>query len=285
MSYKSEAKKATVFNLIINIFLFIIKLFAGIISNSIAIISDAINSFTDIVTSFIIIYSVRIGRKRADSDHPFGHHRAEPIAGLIIAIFASILGFEILRSSFIRFFNKEMIFINQVSFIIIIIAIFSKIFLTYYLKFVGKRERSPALIAASIDSRNDVLSSLVVLIGITGSYFGYLYFDSVAGIFIGFYIIKSGYDIARSNVDYLMGKSANQEFYNKLRLLAISIKGVQSVHNLKIHYVGNYFHAEIFICVNKNLKTYDSYQIANKVQKKIEKLTEVDKIFVHLVPI
>lgn len=277
-------KKATIINLVTNIFLFIIKLVAGLMSNSIAILSDAINSFTDIVTSFAVMYTVKLARKKPDSNHPFGHHRAEPIAGLIIAVFASILGFEIMRSSFVRFFNKEPITLGYVAFGVTITAVIIKILLTLYLKYVGKTHRSPALIAAGIDSRNDVLSSFVVLIGITGYYFGITYLDAVAGIFIGLYIIKSGFDIGRENVDYLMGKSPEKEYYRKLWKLGESVPGVIDVHELKIHYVGNYFHAEIHIEVEGDISTFESHGIAEKVQKKIESLKDVDRVFVHVDP-
>ncbi len=275
-------KKATIINLVTNIFLFIIKLIAGLMSNSIAIISDAINSFTDIVTSFAVMYTVKLARKKPDSNHPFGHHRAEPIAGLVIAVFASILGFEIMRSSLVRFFNKEAIVLGYVAFGVTIVAVVIKIILTLYLRTVGKRHRSPALVAAGIDSRNDVLSSFVVLIGITGYYFGITYLDAIAGILIGIYIIKSGFDIGRENVDYLMGKSPNKKYYRKLHQLGESVKGVIGVHDLKIHYVGNYFHAEIHIEVDGKIKTSESHKIAIAVQKKLEALEEVDRVFVHV---
>ena len=90
---KNKGSKATIILIICNTFLFGIKITAGLMSNSLAIISDAVNSLTDIVSSVIIFFSVKTSSKQADEGHPFGHHRAEPIAGLIVAIFAGILGF------------------------------------------------------------------------------------------------------------------------------------------------------------------------------------------------
>src|SRR3989337_4256388 len=96
---KNKGSKATIILIICNTFLFGIKITAGLMSNSLAIISDAVNSFTDIVSSVIIFFAVKTSSKQADEGHPFGHHRAEPIAGLIVAIFDGILGFEIFRTS------------------------------------------------------------------------------------------------------------------------------------------------------------------------------------------
>ena len=99
---KNKGSKATIILIICNTFLFGIKITAGLMSNSLAIISDAVNSFTDIVSSVIIFFAVKTSSKQADEGHPFGHHRAEPIAGLIVAIFAGILGFEILHTSILK---------------------------------------------------------------------------------------------------------------------------------------------------------------------------------------
>ncbi|MFQ5466145.1 MAG: cation diffusion facilitator family transporter, partial [Thermodesulfobacteriota bacterium] len=89
------AFRATLLNIIGNTVLFAIKLAAGILSGSIALISDSINSLNDIASSIATFICVRISGKQADEGHPFGHSRAEPIAGLIIAVLAGILGFEV----------------------------------------------------------------------------------------------------------------------------------------------------------------------------------------------
>ena len=104
---KPEAKRATVFGIIGNVVLFVMKIIVGIIYNSIAVISDAINSFTDIIASVIVFISVKVGGKKADKRHPFGHHRAEPIAGLIVAILMGILGFEIITFAFERLIKGD----------------------------------------------------------------------------------------------------------------------------------------------------------------------------------
>jgi cation diffusion facilitator family transporter len=280
-----QQRKATILNIIINLFLFILKLIAGILSKSIAIISDAINSFTDVVTSIIIWYSVKISRKKADYNHPYGHHRAQPIAGLIVAVFALILGFEVIRSSIERFFSDTIIVINYYSYVALIIAILTKFLLAAYLINIGKKERSPALKAAGIDSRNDVLSSLVALIGIIGYQFGLNYLDAIAGILIGIIILKFSIDIAKENLPYLMGESPSKKYHEKISKMVLSVKGVKNIHNLKIHYVGNYFHIEVHIEVDGNLKTKKSHLISNKVEKEIQTLKEVDKVFVHVDPV
>jgi len=119
MIYKSRiAFRATVIGLAGNIFLFTIKLIAGLLSGSLALLSDAINSLTDIAASMAIFICVRVSDKEADEGHPFGHHRAEPIAGLIVAILAAVLGFEIIRVSMERLIRPETISVGLLSLVV-----------------------------------------------------------------------------------------------------------------------------------------------------------------------
>ena len=94
-----RSERISVFCYFLNLFLFLIKIAAGFFANSLAVISDAFNSFSDVLSSIIIYFAVKAANKKPDHDHPFGHSRAEPIAGLVIAIFSGILGFEIIKTA------------------------------------------------------------------------------------------------------------------------------------------------------------------------------------------
>ena len=82
-----------------NIILFVIKFSIGILSYSIALLADAFHTLIDVGTSIIVILGFRLSQKPADSEHPFGHGRAETIASLSIAFLIGLVGFEFLKSS------------------------------------------------------------------------------------------------------------------------------------------------------------------------------------------
>ena len=89
-----KKEQITLIGIFFNTLLFVAKIFVGLLSNSLAVMSDAFNSLTDVISSISIFIAVKVSSKKADEGHPFGHHRAEPTAGLIVAIMAGILGFE-----------------------------------------------------------------------------------------------------------------------------------------------------------------------------------------------
>lgn len=277
--------KATIFLILGNVLLFVLKIIVGILSNSIAIISDAINSLTDIIASLVVFVCVKMGCKRADREHPFGHHRIEPIAGLVVAIFIAIVGFEVINVSIKRLMVPEDVIFGFVAVSVLVFTMALKTFMTIYLRSVSKKVDSPAIYASSIDCRNDVFISGTVLIGFVGYKIGYTFLDPLAGLITGFWIIYSGYEVGKSNIDFLTGRSPGKKAIEQIKRTALSIRGVKGLHDVKAHYVGNYAHVEVHTEINGRLKLVSAHNLEKKVQKALEGLPWVDKAFVHIDPI
>lgn len=274
----------TIAIILTNLLLFIVKLYVGLLSNSLAVLSDAFNSLTDIVSSIGIYIAVKISSQQADEGHPFGHHRAEPIAGLIIAIFAGILGFEIIRSAIESFITEREQTLSLEVIYVLVFTIAVKTIMALYLLKKGRAINSPALTATGIDARNDVLVSLTALVGVSCSMFALPVVDGITAIIIGLFILYSGYHIGIENIDYLMGKAPSESFIKEIKSKVRMIEGVQGLNDVRAHYVGTYIHIEIHIEVNKHLTTEESHQIGKKVQYAIEGLSQVDKAFIHVDP-
>lgn len=277
--------RLTILGIILNTILFSVKLGGGIYSSSLALLSDSFNSFTDIISSVAIFIAVRLSSKQADRDHPFGHHRAEPLAGLMVAILAAILGFQVIMDSFESFFVPKSIIINRYVVGIVIFTIVVKLFMFIIFRIRGKGANSPALIASSVDYRNDILVSLSVLLGNILVMSGYRIADSIVAIIIGIFIIYSGLKIGMDNVEFLMGKKPPEEVIERIKKLALSVPGVIRLNEIKAHYIGTFIHVEVHIEVDKNLLTEKSHEIAKKVQYAIQSDELVDYAFVHVDPV
>ena len=277
--------KITILGIVANMILFAIKLIGGVFSGSLSLLSDSFNSLTDILASFAIFIAVRTGSKKADRDHPFGHNRAEPIAGLIVAIFAAILGFEVIKNAFHGFFEPKDLKINTLIFVIVVFSIVAKVFVYVVFRREGKKTNSPALLASSVDYRNDIMVSVSVLLGNFFGYIGYPVFDNIVAFCIGLFIVYSGFKIGLENVDFLMGKVPGGEIMNRLKEMALSIEGVKNLNDVRAHYLGTFIQVEIHIEVDKKLKTAKSHEIAKSVQNLLLEEEIVDHAFVHVDPV
>ncbi len=281
----NDAKKATVLGLAGNIFLFLIKLVVGLLTGSITLISEAVNSFTDILSAGVVFFCVKIACRKPDRTHPFGHQRFEPVAGLAVAILAAVLGVEIINYAIRKIISGEYAVLGWLAVSVLLITIVVKIFMALYFSKVSRKLNSPAIKAMWIDCRNDVLIAVAALVGVGGNALGWGILDPLAGIFIGLYVIKQGYDIGKENIDYLVGRAPPDWMIKKVRKAALGVRGVKGVHDIKAHYVGSFIHVEVHIEVGKNLHTKESHAIGEGVQDAIEKLLEFNRAFVHIDPV
>jgi len=279
------AFRATLINIIGNTLLLILKLWAGLLSGSIALISEAINSFSDIVSSIATFICVRISEQQADEGHPFGHSRAEPVAGMIIAVLAGILGFEILKESIKRFFYPLAPEVGFFALSVPVITIVVKVFMSAYFSKAGKEINSPALKATALDSLMDIFVALAALIGLAGARLGYPLLDPLAGLVISLWIMYTGYSIGMENIDYLMGKAPPPALMKEIEGETLSVAGVKAYNTVRAHYVGNFIHVEIHIEVDKLLTTDASHAIGKEVEKRVEGLKSIEKTFVHIDPV
>jgi cation diffusion facilitator family transporter len=278
-------KRATDIALVINIFLFVIKTVVGYLSNSIAVISEALNSLTDILSSLGIKYAVKLSREKPDSKHQFGHRAAQPIAAFILSVFAFVVGINIIEESVKRLIEPQVVRAIPEVYIVLIITILIKIVLNRYQIRIEKMFHSPAIKAASVDSINDVLASSIALIGVIGAAYNFRFIDSIAGILVAMFIFKTGYEVARENLDYLMGRSADKKFDDNLKKITMGINGVKGINDIRSHYVGDKFHVEIHVEVDKDISTSISHDIGKKVKFALEKVEEVQTVFVHVDPV
>lgn len=72
--------------LVTNITLVLVKLLAGIFGNTYALIADAVESSTDIFSSLIVWGGLSVAATPPDKEHPFGHGKAEAIAGATVSL-------------------------------------------------------------------------------------------------------------------------------------------------------------------------------------------------------
>ncbi len=82
-----------------------------------------------------------------------------------------------------------------------------------------------------------------------------------------------------------MGRAADDNLILEIANITLKIDGVKGLNELKSHYVGNKFHVEIHIDVDKNVTTGDSHKIGLDVQNAVSNLPEVNKVFVHIDPV
>ena len=227
-----------VLGIALNIALFAAKWLAGTMTGSIAIRADAFNNLSDAGSSVITLIGFKVSGKRHDVEHPFGHGRAEYVAGLIVAMVIVLMGFDLARSSVEKIFAPEAVSFSAVSAGILLGSILVKLYMAAYNRSVGRKIHSVAMEAAALDSLSDVAAtSAVLLSSLAGHFFGWNV-DAYAGALVSLMILKAGYDAAKDTISPLLGNPPDPEFVRRVYDIVNSYDVVHGVHDLVVHDYG-----------------------------------------------
>ena len=286
--FRSKAgKKAVMVAILANCFLTVFNIIIGLLSGSYALISEGAHTLSDIVTSIVAYAGFKIGQKPADEEHPIGHGRAEAISGLIIVLFLAMVAYEIMSGAIVKILNPATIIIpNTLAAIMAVFGIIVNYSVSEYIIKIGKEIKSPAIIADGQHQKTDIFSSVAVLLGVIVSNMGCPILDPFIGLIIGFLILKTAYEIGKSNLDNIMGKLPSQEFIDKIKEIADNTPPAQEAHNIKVDYLGSYALVTLHVKLDGNLTLNETHEIVHKVQDNIIKeIPEVKYVMVHACPI
>ena len=257
-------------SIFINFTLGIIKIIIALIYGSISLLADAIHTLSDMATSIIIIIGFKISRKPGDKEHPFGHGRMEQIATLIVAVLLGVSAIELIQHSFQRILSPQTVNISWIPIIIIFVTIFFKEWLGQFSNFLAKKIGSLALEADAWHHRTDAISSLLVVIALIASKYGFIYLDGIVGLIIGLYIIYLGWDIAKKSIDQLLGESADESLINEIKSIVMQENQVKNIHDLIVHQYGEQKLLSLHIEIPSHLTLSEAHTIADNVENMIE---------------
>ena len=227
-------------SIVINVALFAIKLILALMIHSVSLLADAIHTLSDTGTSIVILIGFKIAKRPADREHPFGHGRMESVATLIVSVLLIVTGFELLRSSFERIWQPRVVSaqIGPVLVLILLGTILIKELMARFARELAIAIKSKTLEADFWHHRCDVLSTVLVLVAMVGSYYGYNYVDGVVGIGVALIVMYSGYAIARDAISPLLGEQPRPELIEQIENLARTVPGALGVHDVIVHRYG-----------------------------------------------
>lgn len=226
------------FGIFLNILLFAAKFVAGTIAASVAMMADAFNNLSDAASSLVQILGFKLASKKPDPDHPFGHGRLEYISGLIISALILLMGIELLKSSINSLIHPEPVQGGLLSIAIMCGAILVKFYMYFYNHGIAKKINSVSMEATAKDSLSDMISTIVVIASIIAAKFTTFPVDGIAGIIVGFFILKTGFESGKETIAPLLGTPPSEDFVNAIEEVVMSHSPIVGIHDLVVHDYG-----------------------------------------------
>jgi len=224
--------------ILFNVLLAVGKFIAGLLSGSIAIMADAANNLSDAGSSLIVLFGFKLAGQKPDPDHPFGHGRVEYISGLLVSMLIIYMAVELLKSSVDAIFHPREIIFEPVILVILLVSILVKFYMFLYNRKFGKKLRSEAMLATSMDSLSDMGATLVVLISMLVSHYTSLQIDGICGVLVALLIFYAGFTSAKETINPLLGQPPEHEFVDRIEEIVLSENEITGIHDLIVHNYG-----------------------------------------------
>lgn len=276
---------AGVIGIIINLLLFITKISVGVLTQSIAATADAFNNLSDSASSLITIIGFKLSTMPADEEHPFGHGRIEYLSALLVSIMVILVGYEFIRSSFERILHPSVIKFQLIPFVLIVMTILIKIWISKFNGYVGKVINSAALKASSFDAFGDVITSSCVALSLLISKFTLFPIDGYIGIAVALLILYTGFTLVKETINPLLGSSPDAELVNSIKSGMLTYDYISGVHDLIIHSYGpNKYMASIHAEVPADINIVRMHNVIDTAEKELSAKLNI-LLLIHMDPI
>lgn len=274
----------SIVGIICNLILSIIKITVGVISSSVSIMADGFNNLSDMASSLITMIGIKLANMPADKEHPFGHGRMEYLSALVVAFMVMLVGAQFIKSSVDRILNPTKVSFEMIPFILLLISLILKLWLSRFNKYVGEKINSSALKAASVDALGDVFTSSCVIISFLASKFTTIPIDGYVGVLVSLAILYAGYSLVKDTISPLLGEAPDEELVKAIKQGVLSYDNIIGVHDLIIHNYGvGKCMASIHAEIPSNIDLVTIHEIIDTAEREISQKLNI-YLVIHMDP-
>lgn len=282
-----KAVKATYLSIFGNLILAVVKGITGIFGNSYALVADAIESLTDVFSSALVLFGIKYSARPADSNHPYGHGRAETLVTFIVVGFLLISATVIAHESIINIQTPHEIPEHYTLIVLAIIIIIKEMFYRIVSK-KGEETNSSSLKADAWHHRSDAITSLMAFIGISIAIYmgpGYETADDWAALIASLFIVYNAYLIFRPALGEILDEHVYDDLVVDIRKIAEKVPGVEGTEKCFVRKTGMTFLVDLHLLVDGNLSVKQGHEIAHDVKDLLmQKRSEIANILIHIEP-
>ena len=269
-------------SLLLNLTLSILKFVFALITGSLALMAEAIHSFSDLIASIISLISVKLAAKKT-KEFPYGLYKVENIAAILIAIFLFFAAYEIIREAFFseaeRSIKHTELAIGVMFFAMVATFVYSRLEIK-----AAKRLNSPALLADAHHIWADFLSSVIVIVGLIGTYFGYN-LDKYAAVIVSLFIFHSGWDIFMRGLKVLLDVSLDKEEIEEIKKIIYKHPAVVDIKHIRGRVAGSFKFLDLELLLH-NYGLRETHRIVDELEREIrETIPNIDSVFIHYEPV
>ncbi len=263
-----------------------LKYAAFLYTGSIALYSDALESIVNVASSLATLAAVWFAQRPADSNHPYGHDKAEYFGAVVVGVMIVLTALSIFREAWLSYQSPAVIVSSPLGLGLNGFASVINGLWAYIVIRTGKRAGSPALVADGKHLVTDVISSIGVLAGVFLVIFtGIQKLDSVLATLVGINILWSGWHLVKESVGGLMDEAVEPQLLSMIReLISEHAEGALEAHDLRTRHSGRAVFMEFHLVVPGSMTVDEAHAICDRIEEAIREKITGARITIHVEP-
>jgi len=267
----SRKQSAALASIAASALLALAKLAAGLWSGSLSLLSEAGHAGVDTGATILTYFAVREADKPADAEHHYGHGKYESLAALAETGVLFGLALFVVSEALRRLQDpSQEIDVNAgwPAFAVLGASILVDLVRSLQLSRVAKQEGSDALAADALHFASDLISSVLVVIGLGATRLGFERGDAIAALGVALFIAIAGFRLGRRTIETLLD-AAPSEFVPQMRAVITEAPGVIGLEKMRLRQIGRKIVGEATIAVSRSLSVDQAERISQGVEAAI----------------
>ena len=282
----NQVVRLAIGGIVVGVLVLVLKYAAYYVTGSVALFSDAAESIVNVATAVAAFFAVRWSAVPPDANHPYGHYKAEYLSAVLEGVLIVVAALAIMRKAYLGFLNPQALDAPTLGLVINGLATAINGGWCFLLFRVGRRRRSPALVADAHHLWTDVVTSLGVLVGVAlVAVTGWLVLDSIIAGLVALHILWWGWVLMMRSFGGLMDEAVSKELLEKIRqAISTEAEGALEAHDLRTRHAGRVTFIEFHLVVPGTMSVADSHTICDRVEQALKSDIPDAIITIHVEP-
>ena len=260
------------------------KLVAWVLTGSVSILASLVDSVMDAMASLVNLFAVRYSLRPADTEHRYGHGKAEALAGLAQSAFVAGSAVFLVLESVDRVLRPQPLTALPVGIAVILFAMLATTLLVAIQRHVIRKTGSTAIKADALHYVSDLATNAAILLALLLGAMGWLGLDPWFALGIAAYILHSAWRIGRDAVDLLMDRELPPEVRRRVAELAYEPTEVRGVHDLRTRQSGHTYFIQFHLELDDALPLHRAHGVADAVEERLRDEFPDAEVIIHQDP-
>jgi ferrous-iron efflux pump FieF len=267
------------------VLLLVLKGWAAMATGSMAMLGSLADTGLDLIASLVTLAGVRIAAVPADSDHRFGHGKAEALVALFQIILITFSALAIGFRSGQRLIAGAETGAAELGITVSVAAMAVTFALITYQRHVVARTGSVAIATDRVHYQSDLLlNGSVIAALVLDQYAGLVGADAVFGLLIAAWLLWGAWRSSSHSIDQLMDREWPEAQRAEFLAAAADYPELAGLHDLRTRTSGSHSFVQFHVWVPGDWKVRDAHDRMDAVEESLQQRFPGTEILIHLDP-